>query len=255
MTKIIENKLIKEFRNRDYFTREELYDFYTHFEPYLNESTFAWRIHDLKNKNRIKSIRRGHYVISNKSTYHPEISDELVKLTKRITDRFENVKHCIWETEWLNEFSQHQASKRIILIEIEKDFVESLYYELKDSSKSEIYLNPDDKTINYYIAESDNPIVIKRLITRSPISKRTEKKVPIYTPLLEKILVDLLAEDKLFYYLQGSELIHIYKNAISNYSINFTKLFSYAKRREKEQDIKKFMMNHLNNIVNESIDD
>jgi len=255
MTKIIENKLIKEFRNRDYFTREELYDFYTHFEPYLNESTFAWRIHDLKNKNRIKSIRRGHYVISNKSTYNPEISDELVKLTKRITDRFENVKHCIWETEWLNEFSQHQASKRIILIEIEKDFVESLYYELKDSSKSEIYLNPDDKTINYYIAESDNPIVIKRLITRSPISKRTEKKVPIYTPLLEKILVDLLAEDKLFYYLQGSELIHIYKNAISNYSINFTKLFSYAKRREKEQDIKKFMMNHLNNIVNESIDD
>jgi len=53
MTKIIENKLIKEFRNRDYFTREELYDFYTHFEPYLNESTFAWRIHDLKNNNII----------------------------------------------------------------------------------------------------------------------------------------------------------------------------------------------------------
>ena len=254
MSKIVENRLVEEFMDREYFTRKELYEFYRYFEPDLKEGTFGWRIYDLKDKNIIRSIKRGLYVISYKPKYKPKISPELIKLAKRITDRFEDTKHCIWETEWLNEFSQHQASKRIILIEIEKYFIESLYYELKDSSIIELYLKPDDKTIDFYIAESKYPVVIKNLITRSPIFRRKENRVKFYTPLLEKILVDLFAEEKLFYYLQGSELIHIYENAISNYAINFTKLFSYAKRRGREQDIKQFMTNHMNHLVKDIIE-
>lgn len=255
MPKIIEDRLIEEFKEKEYFTRGDLFNFYRYFEPDLKEGTFGWRIYDLKNKNIIKPLKRGLYVISYEPRYKPEISPELLKLAKRITDRFEDVKHCIWETEWLNEFSQHQASKRIILIEIEKDFVESLYYELKDSMRNELYLNPDEKAIDFYIAESNYPVIIKKLITRSPIARRTEKNAKFYTPLLEKILVDIFAEEKLFYYLQGSELMHIYENAINSYIINFTKLFSYAKRRDKEQDIKQFMINHMYHLVKEIIDD
>ncbi len=253
MPKIIENKLIEEFKDRAYFTRQDLFEFYRYFEPDLKEGTFGWRIYDLKDKNIIRSIKRGLYVISNKSKYKPHISSRLIKLARLIADKFGDVKHCIWETEWLNEFSQHQASRRIILIEIEKDFIESLYYELKDSSIKELYFNPNDKAIDFYIAESDYPVIIKKIITRAPIARRTEKSVKFYTPLLEKILVDLLAEERLFYYLQGSELIHIYESAISNYAINFTKLFSYAKRREREQVIKQFMTNHINHLVKDII--
>lgn len=254
MPKIIENRLIEEFKDRKYFTREDLFEFYRYFEPDLKEGTFGWRIYDLKDKNIIRPLKRGLYVISYKPKYKPEISPELIKLAKRITDKFEDVKHCIWETEWLNEFSQHQASRRMILIEIEKDFIESLYYELKVSTRNEIYLNPNDKTIDLYIAESDYPVIIKKLITRSPIAGKTEKGVNYYTPLLEKILVDLFAEERLFYYLQGPELMHIYEYAISNYAINFTKLFSYAKRREREQDIKQFMTNHMYHLVKDIIE-
>ena len=254
MLKIVENRLIEEFKNRKYFTRKDLYKFYLFFEPNLKEGTFGWRIYDLKDKNIIRSIKRGLYVISYKPRYKPKTSPALIKLAKRITDKFEDTKHCIWETEWLNEFSQHQASKRIILIEIEKEFIESLYYNLKDSSINELYLNPDDKAIDFYIAESTYPVVIKNLITRSPIFKRTEKRVKFYTPLLEKILVDIFAEEKFFYYLQGTEMIHIYENAIRNYAINFTKLFSYAKRRGREQDIKQFMMNHMYHLVKDILE-
>lgn len=254
MPKIIENLLIEKFKDRESFTRQDLFDFYRYFEPDLKEGTFGWRIYDLKNRNIIRPIKRGLYVISYKLNYKPEISQELFKLAKRITDKFEGAKHCIWETEWLNEFSQHHASRRIILIEIEKEFIESLYFELKDSSRSELFLNPDNKTIEFYIAESEYPVIIKKLITRSPIARRTEKNLKFYTPLLEKILVDLFAEDKLFYYLQGSELIHIYKNAISNYTINFTKLFSYANRRDREQEIKQFMTYHMYHLVKDIIE-
>jgi hypothetical protein len=254
MPKIIENRLIEEFKNRDAFSREELFDFFRYFEPDLKEGTFGWRIYDLKNKNIIKSIQRGYYTISYKAKYKPEISDELLKLAKVISERFEDVKYCLWDTDWINEFSQHQSGKKLIIIEIEKDFVESLYYELKDSFRFDFYLNPDEKAIDFYISESQNPVVIKKLITRSPIAKRTEKRIKFYTPLLEKILVDLYTENKLFYFYQGAELMHVYENALKNYTLNYTKLFSYAKRRDREQDIKQFMTNNMYHLVKDIIE-
>ncbi|MBT3207546.1 MAG: hypothetical protein HN704_10055 [Bacteroidetes bacterium] len=255
MTKIIENRLIEEFKNKEYFTREELFDFYCYFEPELKKGTFGWRIYDLKKRNIIKPIKRGLYMISYKPRYKPGISPNTFKVAKQLVERFNEVKHCVWETSWLNEFTQHQTSRSILIIEIEKGFEESLFYELKDSLKNEIYLNPDEKAIDFYIAESNKPVIVKKLLTRAPLTKTSEKKIKFYTPSLEKILVDLFAEEKLYYYVQGSELIHIYENAITNYTINFTKLFSYAKRREREQDIKQFITNHMVHLVKDIIDD
>jgi len=255
MPKVIEKRLIEEFKDREAFSREELFDFYRCFEPDLKEGTLGWRIYDLKEKNIIKTVKRGLYKISYRPRYKPEISPELFKLGKKIGAKFEEVKFCIWDTSWLNEFLQHQSSKLMMIAEIEKGFEESLYYELKDNFKNEIYLNPHEREINLYITESRLPIVIKKLVTRSPLDTRIEKKVKLPTPQLEKILVDLFAEEKLFFYLQGSEMIHLYENALNNYSINFTRLFSYAKRRERDQEIKQFMSNHLLHLVKDFIDD
>lgn len=254
MPKIIENRLIHEFKDRESFSREELFDFFKCFEPDLKEGTFGWRIYDLKNKNIIKSLMRGLYTISYKPKYKPEVSQDLIKIIRKLNERFDDVKYCIWETNLLNEFSQHQSSQRILLIETERDYLDSFFYALKEIYKGDVYLTPDEKAINFYVAESMQPIVIKKMITRSPISKRTEKKLKFHTPLLEKVLVDVFAEDKLFYYSQGSELIHIFENALKSYDINFTKLLSYAKRRERDTDIKKFLSNNMHHLVKNIID-
>ena len=83
MPKTIENRLIEEFKERGSFSREELFNFYRYFEPDLKEGTFGWRIYNLKNKNIIRSLRRGLYVISYKPKYRPEVSREILKLAKR----------------------------------------------------------------------------------------------------------------------------------------------------------------------------
>ncbi len=254
MPKNIGSRLIEEFKDRESFSRGELFEFFKYFEPDLKEGTFGWRIYDLKNRNIIKPLMRGLYTISYKPKYKPEVSQDLLKLAKKINDRFEDVKYCIWETSWLNEFSQHQASKKILIIEAEKDFLDSFFYELKEIYKGDVYLTPDEKAINFYVSESMLPIVIKRLVTRSPISKRTEKNLKFHIPLLEKILVDIFSEDKLFYYSQGSELVHIFENALKKYDINYTKIFSYAKRRERDIDIKNFLNNNMHYLVKDIID-
>ena len=244
---------MKNLKIENHFPEMSFLNSFKYFEPDLKEGTFGWRIYDLKNKNIIKPLMRGVYTVSYKPKYKPEVSQDLLKLAGKINDKFEDVKCCIWETSWLNEFSQHQSSKKIIIIEVEKEFLDSFFYELKKIYKGDVYLTPDEKAINFYVAESIQPIVIKKLVTRSPITKRTEKKIKFHIPFLEKILVDIFSEDKLFYYSQGVELVHIFENALKSYSVNYTKLFSYAKRRERDNDIKMFLSNNMHYLVKDII--
>lgn len=249
MPKLIENRLIEEFREREAFSRDELYEFYRSFEPNLKEGTFAWRIYDLKEKNIIKGVKRGWYVISCKPKYRPEISSELLELSKSIGTHFEEVKYCLWDTSWLNEFLQHQTSKWMFIAEIEKEFEETLYFHLKDNFKHEVYLNPDEKEMKLYISESHMPIITNKLITRSPLDKQLVNKHKVSTPKLEKILVDLFSEEKLFYFYRGSEMNILFENALKEYSINYTTLFSYAKRRDREEELKSYLNNNLKHLI------
>lgn len=255
MPKILENRLIEEFKDKEAFTREELFQFYRYFEPELKEGTFGWRIYDLQNRNIIKPLKRGLYVFSHKIKYQPGISDALFKIAKQLSEKFDEVQHCVWDSVWLNEFVQHQSSKSMLFIEVEKGFEESVFYFLKDKWKNEVFLNPDENVIDFYITASNKPVIVKKLLTRAPLIERTEKKVEFYTPSLEKILVDIFAEKHLFHYLHGGELMHIYENALNRYAINYTKLFSYAKRRERESEIKQFMTNHMFHLVKDIIND
>ena len=249
MPKIIENYIIEVFKDRSSFDRNELYDFYLNSEPDLKESTFSWRIYDLKKKDIIKTIGRGLYVISYKPKYKPVLSNNALKIARKISERFEEINYAIWEIPWLNEFSQHQTFNQMIVVEVEKEFEESLYYFLNDSLQMNFFLNPDEKQIKFYISEVNSSVIIKRLVTRAPIIKIEEKKTTIPTATLEKIMVDLFADENLFHFYQGSELIYIFERILNRYSINLTKLFSYAKRRKKEQEIKQFISNHIPNFL------
>ncbi len=249
MPKIIENKLIAEFKEKEAFSREELYSFFSYYEPDLKENTLAWRIYDLREKGIIRTVKRGWYTISFKPKYKPIISAELQKISKLMSERFQDLKYCVWETAWLNEFLQHQSSKFIVIVEIEKGFEQELYFYLKDNFKHEVYLNPHEKEINYYIAESQLAIVTKKLITRSPIAKQSIKNHKVYFPHLEKILVDLFYDEKLFYLYHGSEMIYLFENAFKYYSINYTRLFSYAKRRDKEERFMAYLNKNLEHVI------
>ena len=249
MPKLIEINIIEAFQKRSSFNRDELYEFYLNYEPNLKESTFSWRIYDLKKKDIIKTIGRGLYVISYKPKYKPVLSNNALKIARKISERFEEINYAIWEIPWLNEFSQHQTFNQMIVVEVEKEFEESFYYFLNDSLQMNFFLNPDEKQIKFYISEVNSSVVVKRLVTRAPTIKIKEKKTTIPTATLEKIMVDIFADENLFHFYQGSELIYIFERILKRYSINLTKMFSYAKRRKKEQEIKQFISIHIPNFL------
>lgn len=230
-------QLKKEFKGRESFSREVLFDFYRHFEPDLKDTTFRWRIYQLKTKKIIASISRDLFTLSYKPTYKPEVGDFERKIYTKIEKQFPDLRQCIWSTKIMSEFMLHISGRFITILQVEKNALEPVYEFLKEQNFRNLYIEPEEKEIDRYIFETESAIILQSLISKAP----TQHVRKVNTMTIEKLIVDLFCDRKLFVAYQGSELVHIINNAYNRYTIDFTKLLGYAKRRRKEIDIMEFL--------------
>jgi hypothetical protein len=230
-------QLRKTFKGRQFFSREELRDFYMQFETDLKDVTFRGKIHDLKNKQIIMSISKTLLTLAYKPAYKPNIDTQERKIFAKLSKQFPTLQSCIWNTQIVSEFMLHIPAKLIIILQVEKEALEPVYDFMK-TQKQSIFIQPEEKEIERYVYESESAIVLQSLVTKSPIQKVNR----VATVTLEKLIVDLFSDKKLFAVFQGNELIHIVNTAYNRYAIDFTKLFYYAKRRRKEVELKELLL-------------
>lgn len=224
------------------FSRESLLNFYRIYEPELEEEVLGWRIFDLKRKGIIASVKKGVYRLTGKrQLFKPALDESLLQIVGILETSFDHSSFSIWNTSWLNEFLELQAVNNMIILEAEKSSAESIFYHLRDKGQKNIFFKPDEVMLDRYISEHTESIIVKALVSRAPI-KRIDK-VPVAT--LEKILVDLFCDEKLYISFQGSQLKKIYHAAIEKYNVDFSKLLNYARRRNREEEVKRFLINHL----------
>lgn len=233
----IVEQLKQNFKEQESFSREALYRFYLQFEPELKETTFRWRIFNLKEKNLIQPISRHEFTLNYKPDFKPGIGEAEEKIFSLIEKGFKVLKKAVFSTRIINEFMLHQPVRFFTLVEVEKDALESVFYYLKDNGIRNVYLQPEEKELQRYVSELDKAIIIQSLVSKAPLQK--VKKIS--TTTLEKLLVDLYCDKKLYYAYQGNELVFIFNNAYRRYSIDFTKLFSYAQRRNRGTDLMEFL--------------
>ncbi len=138
-------QLKKEFEKRESFSKQELFDFYLRYEPKLKETTFRWRIFDLKEKGIIGPLSRDLLTLTNKPVFKPQINDAERRLANRIMKQFYPLGLCIWSTKILSEFMLHQPGKFITILEVEKAAVEPVFHFLKDIHTKDVYLLPQEK--------------------------------------------------------------------------------------------------------------
>jgi len=230
-------QLIEKFKEEKFFKRESLFAFYRQFDPDLKDSTFRWRIHQLKAKKIITPVTQDLFTLNSKPDFRPVNSEFERKVSNKIEKQFPGLKYCIWLTKSVNEFMLHLPGTFITILQVEKDALEPVYEFLKSQNKGTVYFQPDEKEINRYIFEAKLPIILQSLISKAP----TQKVGKIVTITIEKMIVDLFCDKNLFIAYQGSELVHIINNAYERYAVNFTTLLHYARRRGKEVDLKLFL--------------
>ncbi len=226
----------KKFTGNEIILTDDLYRFYQSEEPEINKSTVNWRIYELVQNGILQRIGKGKFVVGKSIHYLLEISNKEIKINSVIKKEFPFIKYCIWNSSILSEFLQHQLSFQFIVVEVEKDALESVFYSLKDNFNS-TFKKPAKEMVEEFICTRQNSIIINSFVSEAPI--QSIKNVP--TSSLEKLLVDLYCDKNLFYFLQGYELVNIYKNAFDKYTVNKSKLLRYADRRRKKIKINKFI--------------
>jgi hypothetical protein len=124
-----------------------------------------------------------------------------------------------------------------LIIEVEKDAMLTVFNRLSEWGKK-AFLNPTSEIFEYYIVNTEEAIIIKPLISESPLMELENVK----TATLEKLLVDCIS-DKVIYGSPNQEISGIFENAISKYALNLSKLSRYASRRNKITEINALLKN------------
>jgi hypothetical protein len=229
------------FKDQQEFSRRDLWNNLKTILPKIADSGIAWRIFTLKEKGIIANTARGRYTLDDKKSFAPLISDTMRSVFTEIVTKFPFTKVCISDTAWMNDFMVHQVFRTILIVEIEKEAALSIF-EVISANHQHVFYQPDEQVMKYYMQMADKPIVIKTLPSQSPLVLHDG----ILIPSLEKLLVDLLAEDTI-YASQQTEAEYIYEQARQRHTLHTSRLFRYAKRRNRDPQVLKLMQTTLQN--------
>lgn len=240
---LVVNQLRIKFSDNTAFTRTQLYEFFRELDPEVKETTIRWRIYNLKENGIIRAIDKTWFSLAILPQFLPVLENRQKEIFGRVTKEFPGIKACIWTTKWIHEFMLHQPGRSFSVLEVEKGSEEIVFNHLLITKMRNILLRPDPDQLDKYISPNSDTVVVRPLISKSPV-----QKIGTYTvPLIEKILVDLYADTKLFTLFQGGELEFIFSSVLEKYSVNETRLLNYASRRGKKTDLQRYLIMLLDN--------
>ena len=193
-------------------------------------------------KNGASVVQTGFYRPNR--TFMPLIDEGIQSLNAVLTKDFPLLDNCIWTTEWLNQWTIHQNVRAYTIIEVEDDACESVFYHLRDKGFKNVFLKPDALLMERYVSDAENPIIIQKLLGRSPlISVKIDNTASVTVPKLEKILVDIYCDSVLFAAYKGHEQDQIFKRVFKNYAVDLTTFLAYAERRKRKTQIMQYYTN------------
>jgi len=217
-------------------SRKDLVSFFRDKFPGISNSNVNWKIRNLIRNGLLERAGFGVYIRSNRTPFEIENYEIVPAIAKYLRENFPELEFSLWDTRNLGRFSLHQTARFMIILEVERDSVFTIFNFLKDAFDN-LFVNPGKKEYDLYITDCNDPVVIKAGVTQAPL----KLKEGISVPSLEKILVDLFVEEIIFTPFQGSELITIYKSAFALHPINFSSLLRYAGRRGARKRIMQFL--------------
>jgi hypothetical protein len=228
--------LSQHFKDRESFTSNDVFDFFAQTHPDTNRATVNWRIHELVRQGSLKRVGRGIYASGKGNCFLPIPTKKQRLIFSRLKKQFPLITFCCWHTSALKEFFQHLAVYDFLLVEVEREAVDAVYHFVKETHKN-TFKEPSREIIENFVLDGKDAVIIKSLISEAPLQEADASTLPT----IEKILVDLVADAEIFFFLQGHELLNIFESALGKYTVNTDRLLRYAKRRNKREELQKIL--------------
>ncbi len=228
---------------KDTFSRQDIIEAATAEISGFKTTDIRNLIEDMINRGEICRVAHNRYVrsadVSNKSEYKPVFSEEALKVINVVAKANPYTDFQVWELSWFNEFLIHLVACNIIFIDVEGGGCEFVYSSLPDEYLGKVLLLPNAKELQYY--SKPDTIIIEKLISESPNIKGRPHEAPI-----EKLLVELFANKILRTMLSQGDYANILETVFSKYLVDELKLFRYANRRNKKDEIIHFINENTN---------
>lgn len=199
----------------------------------ITKNTLSWYLRSMIKDGDLFKLGRGIYTGKEVSMteYTPNLRNKVIKVGKDIARNFPLVSVSVFDGQVLSDFQHHHSTNNIIYVEVERNAAEAIFHFLKQT-ESLVYFNPTKDFVYDNIDLTKPAIIVKHLVSESPLIDYRGVK----TPRIEKILVDILCDDDMDY-LHGAEWSYIFRNALSRYSVNRTNMLRYASRRNAKDAI------------------
>lgn len=146
-------------------------------------------------------------------------------------------KNVIFCSSSLNFCINQQISSPTYLVEVEKEYLFSVFESLKSIFPNRVVLfrpNQEDK-LNYW---RPGAIYIIELFKRSPLDPNGRMSI-------EKLVVDLLCDEDLYSFYSGIDIEYALDTLCSRYVINYRTLFAYASRKGKRDLVLKRIRQYI----------
>lgn len=230
--------MVEKIPNEVILTRRDILQIARQVDHSFRDTLFRNLLEKLLEEGSIVRVGRNRYqkfsTDMEKLIYRNQYSEDAQKLICEMTEKFPLVDYRIWELNWLNEFWNHQIAQSKIFLEVENVGCEFVYTELCEKHPGKILLRPNENELYRYGGQ--NTIIVDRLISEAPKGSPH----PYNTPL-EKIVVDLFASRNLKSMVHTGEYAKAISDMFEKYQIDQVKLFRYAKRRNRKQEIYHFL--------------
>ncbi|GAF05739.1 DUF6577 family protein [Saccharicrinis fermentans] len=229
-------KLKERFNDTEYLLTKDIAEFYLSLDPLVKKTTINWRVYALIRKGILTRIGRGKFCFGSSKIFAPGLNRKEKVIYNKLKSEFPFVDICVWNTKILNEFMQHQPGNFQIIVEVEKEVSQSVFYFLKELNYP-VFIEPTEEILEKYLPTDKEAIIIKSLVSESPLQESGN----IRTITIEKLLVDIFSDSIIFSAQQGAELRTIFQEAFNKYTVNQSKMLRYASRRRKKDSFQAYL--------------
>ena len=225
---------LNKFSDKKYISRIKLIDEIKKQTNYKKDSSIRWVIYDLVKQGKLTKIDADYFYNGQIKDYHPvTVSNIKNDIEKTIKEKYPHIDIIIYESSIMNEWLNHQISRNIIFVEVEKYFMQHIFNTLKESTPYNVLYDP---SINdFYLYVSQDTIIVTNLITRTPMNKDS------YDIKIEKLIVDMFSNHLISEFYSQSEYDDVLENIFSKYKVNIKKVMSYAKRRHIDDIVYRYI--------------
>lgn len=193
----------------------------------INDSSFFARLKKKTEAGELVRVGKGVYAKSNLPVFDYELfSPSAREAHAFLMDEYRGrIEFAVYEITILNRFLNHLIAGSTTIVDVPREFAENVFFALQDQGFRNVLLNPTEDENYRYNHNDGETIIVKGTSSRSPIDKKKGKV------LLEKLLVDIVSDKRLRYFFEGAEVGPAVEEIVTNYSLDYAKVRTYAKRR------------------------